>query len=418
MTEALRPFVMCLALASCTAAPSSPGVDPPPGDDAGPTALPSAVATQIAVGGLHICALTSTGAVRCWGTSYHGEVGNGGPIDSTDYLVPVQVVGLTSGVVAISAHDGDHTCALTSAGGVLCWGGDAYGQLGTGRPHTDTSITDSATPVAVAGLSSGVKAISAGSSHTCAITAAGGVKCWGFNQYGQLGNDSTEDSNTPVDVVGLSSGVTAIAAGDQHTCAVTAQGGLRCWGSNVDGELGNDSTDTSRVPVDVVGMTSGVAAVSTGRFTTCAITTAGAARCWGLNDVGQVGNGVSSGVGGGGDDAHVPADVHGLATGVTSISTSNELACAVAQGATQCWGSNAVGKLGNNSPGGFQSFIPVGVTGRDHGSAAVGAAYNHACALTTAGAVWCWGEAEGGGGPLGNGTNDSATVPVAVVSLP
>src|SRR6185369_16189468 len=108
MTEALRPFVMCLALASCTAAPSSPGVDPPPGDDAGPTALPSAVATQIAVGGLHICALTSTGAVRCWGTSYHGEVGNGGPIDSTDYLVPVQVVGLTSGVVAISAHDGDH----------------------------------------------------------------------------------------------------------------------------------------------------------------------------------------------------------------------------------------------------------------------------------------------------------------------
>jgi alpha-tubulin suppressor-like RCC1 family protein len=411
----MRPLVLVLSLAACSSSPSA-SPDGGGGDDApGSTVLPSATATQLAVGRLHICALTSAGAVRCWGTSQRGEVGNGGALDSTNYLVPVQVVGLTSGVTAIAAHNGDHTCAL-AGGAVTCWGDDTYGQLGSGIPHSSTGRTDSSTPIAVAGLGAGVQAIAVGGDHSCAITAAGGVKCWGNNEYGQLGNDSDVATNLAVDVMGIASGATAIAAGHRHTCAIVS-GGLRCWGSNVDGELGNNSTDTSRTPVAVMGLASGVTQVTAGRFTTCAIAN-GAAKCWGNNDAGQVGNGVSSGVGGGGDDPHVPAQVMGLTSGVTQISTADQLTCAVVSGATRCWGANGYGNLGNNSEGAFESFVPVGVTGLTSGGREVGTASHHGCALTTAGAVSCWGEAEGGGGPLGNGTNDSSKVPVPVKSLP
>jgi alpha-tubulin suppressor-like RCC1 family protein len=140
-----------------------------------------------------------------------------------------------------------HTCAVTSTGGVKCWGPNAKGQLG------NNSTTNSPVPVDVTGLSSGVVAVAAGYYHTCAVTSTGGVKCWGYNAKGQLGNNSTTDSLVPVDVTGLSSGVVAVAAGDNHTCAVTSTGGVKCWGNNAYSQLGNNSTTYSPVPVDVMG---------------------------------------------------------------------------------------------------------------------------------------------------------------------
>ncbi len=142
--------------------------------------------------------------------------------------------------------------------------------------------------MSVSGLTSGVAAINAGRWHTCALLTTGGVKCWGRNGNGQLGNGNTTQQNTPVDVSGLTSGVASVDAGGFHTCAVTTSGGVKCWGINTDGEVG-DGTITQRTsPVDVSGLASGVATVNTSYYHTCAVTTGSAVKCWGKNDYNQL----------------------------------------------------------------------------------------------------------------------------------
>jgi alpha-tubulin suppressor-like RCC1 family protein len=145
--------------------------------------------------------------------------------------------------------------------------------------------------VDVSGLTSGIAAIATSYHHTCALTTGSGAKCWGRNDSGQLGDGTTAQRTTPVDVSGLTSGVAAIAAGWYHTCALTAGGGARCWGDNWYGRLGDGTTTGRTTPVDVSGLTSDVSVVTAGGSHTCALTTEGEAKCWGSNEFGQLGNG-------------------------------------------------------------------------------------------------------------------------------
>ena len=160
----------------------------------GAAAVALSAGSPIAAGFGHTCAVTAAGGAKCWGwNGGHGQIGDG---TSTTRLVPVDVKHLTRGVAAIAA-DEDHTCAVTAAGGAKCWGWNQFGQIGDG------TTTVRRAPVDVVGLTSGVAAIAAGAAHTCALTAAGGVKCWGWNPFGQIGDGTTTDRLTPVKVKGF-----------------------------------------------------------------------------------------------------------------------------------------------------------------------------------------------------------------------
>lgn len=182
----------------------------------------------------------------CWGYGYYGQLGNG---SSSSQIVPTPVSGLSSGVAALAAGQ-THTCALTTQGGVLCWGDNEMGQLGDG------TRTERLEPVPVSGLASGVAAISAGQWHTCALLLDGSMRCWGYNADGRLGDGTYTDRLVPAVVSGIAGGVSRIYALPANTCVVMTNGTVQCWGDDHDGQLGDGSVLQSAVPLPVVGFES------------------------------------------------------------------------------------------------------------------------------------------------------------------
>ncbi|MBK9702904.1 MAG: fibronectin type III domain-containing protein [Betaproteobacteria bacterium] len=274
-------------------------------------------------------------------------MGNAGvpvaPALNASSAVPVTVsVGEATGIAAGRAH----TCTIASGtGAVHCWGANAGGQLG------DNSTTDRPTPVQVSGLT-GVLALAAGGDRTCALMTGGAVKCWGLNTSGELGTGpGPANQTTPAEIPGLT-GVSAITAGDQHVCAL-ATGAVKCWGVNGNGQLGNDSTAQSNIPLDVPGV-SGATVVSAGGAHTCALI-GGAAKCWGRNANGQLGDGST-------EQRLTPVDVVGLASGVAGLSAGKTHSCArLSSGVGRCWGTNGSGEVGDNSI--TERWTPVEVLG-------------------------------------------------------
>jgi alpha-tubulin suppressor-like RCC1 family protein len=250
----------------------------------------------------------------------------------------------------------DHTCAVLTPSGVACWGLNTYGQLGANDKLAHWTV------VAVTGLG-GVTArsVSAGQSHSCAVIADGGVDCWGGNQYGQLGGGFGPDSPAAVHVQGLSGPVADVSAGAFHTCAALVSGAVVCWGDNALGEVGSNGPPggSSATPV-VVPVTGGARAVAAGNHASCALLSTGRVQCWGSNENGLLGSGLAPSLadGGGLGQSLAPLDVVGLGE-VEQLSGYLHFCARVDGGSVFCWGHGTSGELGDGNAS--DSFSPVRV---------------------------------------------------------
>jgi alpha-tubulin suppressor-like RCC1 family protein len=301
-------------------------------DSAGPVDLGTGrTVSAISSGYNHTCAILDNAQVRCWGRGSHGPLGYGNTDNIGDDETPSSVgpVDLGPGRTAMAiAGDGAHTCAILDNGRVRCWGSNTSGQLG--YPNTG-DIGDDETPGSIGPVNLGAGrtagAITASGDHTCVILDNGKVRCWGDNFSGQLGYPNTGDigdDETPGSVgpVNLGTGRTAvaIAAGDDHTCALLDNGTVRCWGSNSDGQLGYPNTgnigdDESPAAAGPVNLGAGrtAVAIAAGALHTCALLDNGTVRCWGNGDAGQLGYGNTDTIG----DDETPGSVGPVSLGGT-----------------------------------------------------------------------------------------------------
>jgi alpha-tubulin suppressor-like RCC1 family protein len=345
-------------------------------------------ATVIAAGARHSLAIYADGSVRAWGRNGSGELGNG---TTTNSSVPVQVRGLGagSGVIAVSGgappitatsvSGAGHSLALKSNGQVLSWGNNNSGQIGNG---TSSTTVNQLVPVQPTGLGagSGVVRIAAGGSHSLALTS-GGVKAWGQNQSGQLGNGAAPtDSSTPVNVTGLGpgSGVVRIAAGAAFSLALKSDGTVLAWGRNASGQLGNGAAPTdSSTPVAVTGLGagSGVVGIAAGDAFAVAWKSDGTVLAWGNNASGQLGNGAAP------TDSSTPVPVTGLGSGSGVVQVAIGFSHAIARksdGTLLAWGRNVSGQLGDGTT--TQHDTPETLT-LISGVSAVAAGGSHSMAL-------------------------------------
>lgn len=363
-------------------------------------------ASVIATGGKQTCAVTDADNALCWGEA--GQVGDGSFIARN---LPVQVTGLSSGVRTITSGL-NHTCAALKNGTVRCWGRNEHAQLGNGT--TENSTAPVTLPSQVFGVSQ-VTQLAGGSTHTCALSANGSVKCWGQNDFYAAGG-RFKPQQVPIDIVGLSSGVVKITSGNQFSCALMNNGIVKCWGS-IDGVT--DWGGLKAAPIDIP-LNKKAIAVAAGFQHACAVLDDGQVACWGNNGYGETGIPVGSG----GNAIEIVAGIRDA----VGISAGKYETCAIIRGGSvSCWGLNANGQLGNNS---FEnSFTPVPVKGLPGPVVALDVAKHteyyaagprwfggHACALIDNGTVWCWGNNTYG--QLGDGTfSQSRAVPVTVKGL-
>jgi len=285
----------------------------------------------------------------------------------------------------LSAGDA-FTCAIRPDRSVACWGLNTYGQLGDGTNADRTG------PVTVMGLTD-VIAIAGGGAHACALVSNGSVVCWGNNEVGQLGDGTMTDRSVPVAVPGVG-GVVSLSAGYTHTCVVKSDGSVLCWGSNVNGEVGSAASPAHLLVPTPLTAVSGAAAVSCGAYYTCTAQADGTALCWGLNDNGQIGDGTLPNTTTTANYIKRPTPVLGVSD-VLVVSTASQHACALTtHGAIACWGNNSSGQVGDIIEKGA---IPVPSTIASVTALAMAAGSDSTCWINVGGTVTCRGAASNGG---------------------
>ena len=345
----------------------------------------------------HTCGLTTAGAVYCWGANFLGQLGDGN--NGTDQDTPIRVLG--GHTFASIATGFAHTCGIETAGPAWCWGLNIAGQLGDGNPGNDTDI-----PVPVQGGHAFVSLVG-GLGFTCGLTTEREALCWGVNDVGQLGDGNTgTDSPVPVAVLG-GHRFASIAGGGQHTCGLTTEGGVYCWGDNGYGQLGDGKTgQDSDVPVPIQGAHT-FASVAAGSYHTCGLTTDAEAYCWGFNTSGQLGDGNLD------QDSDTPTAVQG-GYRFASIVAGTLHTCGLTTGQEAlCWGDNTTGELGDGTNG-AERDVPGLVLGNQKFASLTAGSF-HTCGVTIDRTAYCWGW--NGWGQLGDGNvGEDQYTPTPVVN--
>ena len=356
----------------------------------------SQITNKLALGYEHSCGISSAGGVKCWGSGVDGQLGYGGYVAysiSPTIVTVAGSAGLPAPVSKISAGS-NFTCALLNTGAVYCWGDDTYGQLGNG-----VQSTNSANAVAASTETYPVSDIATSAYSTCVVLVSGAVQCWGLGTSGQLGNGSMTNSTSAVSVNGITNAV-RISGGTGHFCATLSTGAVQCWGLNTSGQLGNQASTPEDTPVTATVSPS--QRTAGGSNDTCAILTGGTVSCWGDNTYGELGNGNTRPT-----TAIMPVI---NISGVTDLSLGEYAACALIGGSVKCWGYNIEGELGDGNA--TSTSTPTPITSITTATAIASGTY-HACAFLSSGSVECWGWNGYGqlGVPLSTTSSDN---PVAV----
>jgi alpha-tubulin suppressor-like RCC1 family protein len=357
-------------------------------------------AVAIVAGSQHAVATRPDGAVWSWGGNGSGQLGNG----STTNAGPANLTRINAIRTRSNVSTGlSHALMADPSGRVLTWGANANGQLGNG------TTSGSTVPVQVWGVSNAVPTpggVAAGDAHSLAIVGDGVVLAWGANSSGQLGNNSTTASSVPVVVSGLS-GVVAVSAGANFSMALKSDGTVWTWGLNSNGQLGLGNTTNRLVPNQITSLTS-VVSLGAGTTFAFAVRSDGTVRSWGQNTNGQLGDGTTT-------QRTAPVTV----TGLTGVSTrpggidggSNHAVAVRADGTVAAWGSNSVGQLGANPATVTSSSTALTVAGLT-GVARVNAGVQHSAAVRSDGTARTWGL--NSSGQLGNGSTTNSWPPVTV----
>ena len=330
------------------------------------------------------CAISSNGGLMCWGVAEQSW---------TDANRQTPVAGLESDVVAVSYGDSSY-CAITSSGAVWCGGTWVFGSPDNCMEDIDSCNeyrNESGLPIEVMAAGSDIVAVSPNTA-THALTSGGGVVCWGFGC-----NGTNYNIREPVPVPGLESGIVDVSSGALHACALTESGAVLCWGHNC-GEVSTNGSmaGTRAEPEVVLGLESGVVAISAGGRHTCAIKSTGAVVCWGYNDLGQLGDGTNEYC------MAVPVAVPGLESGVAQISANGLYTCALTtESAVVCWQGGYVWDYTWDPLSGGATTGLVSVPGLESGVTAVSLGHSHICAEVSGHGVICMGC--GDEGQVGNG---------------
>ena len=345
------------------------------------------------------CAIVENGSVACWGRGQLYSLGNGGDANTGEPILTSPMPD-NRPAVAISAG-GYNVCALLDNGSVACWGSaNMYGEMGNGdqEQHVSPELTN------ITGDELYATSISVAYTSACAILDNGSVSCWGNNQWGQVGDNSTTHRFSPTFTFPFADGkkATAITSGTHNHCALLDDGTVSCWGRNSYGNLGDNTTNSSNVPIPTHPLGGPAIAISSNQDHTCAVLENGSAVCWGRNDYGQIGTGSNSP-----DKILVPTLVNPdnwpSGRSAVAVGTGDDHTCVILDdNSVSCWGRGNVGQLGQG--GGWGSFAPVTTNefGGDNAKIAIESHGDHSCVLVDDGSIYCWGRQSHG--QIGDGT--------------